>query len=347
MATDLTGGLSEDREYVFAEQPDDPEMRESVNIWLWDKGDQVGIPRIGVEAVADQWETHEVQVNIASGDGRVFTRFGTGKIHDPMNARGQPATLGAGPLSFEMIEPFRHWRMRFDGLVNGWTCDEQIAGGRPQGEPSVPVRAEIDLYSAVPPWENGGLLAEAKRVLEEQDEGALMGNPRFEQLARAQGTLKIGDEEHIIDGGALRIRRRGVRRLATFWGHAWQSALFPSGRAFGYITYPPRDDGLPTYNEGFVFEGEGELIPAWVVKAPWLKRLNHHGDDVSVVIETEQGIETIEAETVMSGFMVMGGVGPGTEGYPVLHQAITRFRWNGEVANGMTERSMPGNLIET
>ena len=213
MAVDLTGGMGDEREYVFAEQPDNPEMRESVNIWLWDKGDQVGIPRIGIEAVADQWETHDVQVNMASGDGRVFTRFGTGRVHDPMNAQGQPATLGAGPLSFELVEPFRHWRMHFDGIVNGWTCEEQIAGGEPQGDPSVRVQAELDLRSAVPPWENGGLLPEAKRVLEEQDEGGLMGGPRFEQLARAQGTVKVGDVEHRIDGGALRIRRRGIRRL--------------------------------------------------------------------------------------------------------------------------------------
>ena len=27
MAIDFTGGLSEDREFVFAEQPSDPEMR--------------------------------------------------------------------------------------------------------------------------------------------------------------------------------------------------------------------------------------------------------------------------------------------------------------------------------
>ena len=67
---------------------------------------------------------------------------------------------------------------------------------------------------------------------------------------------------------------------------------------------------------------------------------------MSVVIESEQGTETIEAETIMSTFMVMGGVGPGTEGYPVLQQGVTRFRWNGEVANGMMERSLPGNLIE-
>jgi hypothetical protein len=44
--------------------------------------------------------------------------------------------------------------------------------------------------------------------------------------------------------------------------------------------------------------------------------------------------------------MVMGGVGPGTDGFPVLQQAITRFTWDGETANGMMERSMPSNLVE-
>ena len=65
MAIDFTGGLSEDREYVFAEQPSDPEMRESVNTWVWDDGTDFGMPRIGVEAVADQWETHDIQFNLA------------------------------------------------------------------------------------------------------------------------------------------------------------------------------------------------------------------------------------------------------------------------------------------
>jgi hypothetical protein len=172
-----------------------------------------------------------------------------------------------------------------------------------------------------------------------------MGGPRFEQLARATGVARIGDAEHRIDGGALRIRRRGVRRLGTFRGHAWQSALFPSGRAFGYIVYPPRDDGLPTYNEGYVFEGDGELVPAWVVRAPWLDTLRPKGQDVSVLLETERGTTEIRAETVLSCFHVMGGVGPGTEGFPVLQQAVTRFTWDGETANGMLERSMPGNQV--
>jgi hypothetical protein len=346
MAVDLTGGLGDDREFVFGSQPDDPEMRESVNAWIWDDGDQFGMPRIGVEAVADQWETHDIQVNIATADGRVFNMFEAGKVHDPMGADGKPRILGAGPLSFELIEPFKHWKMRLDGLARGRSVQDQIAAAPPEGDPDVPVEIEVDIVSAAPPWENGELLPEAKRVLEEQDEGALMGGPRFEQLSRASGTVRIGDDQYQLQGGALRVRRQGIRRLGTFRGHAWQSAVFPTGRGFGYIVYPPRDDGLNTYNEGYVFEGDGELVPAWVVDAPWLRRLQPKGEDVSVVLETASGTTRIEGTSILSNFMVMGGVGSNPS-FPVLQQGLVNFMWDGETANGMMERSTPGDQLES
>jgi hypothetical protein len=344
MAIDLTGQLGDEREFVFPTQPEDREMRESVNAWIWDSGRDVGMPRIGIEAVADQWETHDVQVNIATGEGRVFNVFAPGKVHDALGRDGKPRVLGAGPLAFELIEPFRHWKMRLDGLAVETTVEHQIGGKRPDTVPSVPVDIEIDMQSAVPPWENGAMLPEARRVLDEQDEGALMGGPRFEQLSRATGTVRLGDAEYRIDGGALRVRRQGVRRLGTFRGHAWQSALFASGRGFGYIVYPPRDDGLPTYNEGYVFDGDGGLIPAWVVEAPWLRRLQPRDEDVSVVLQTANGTTRIQAESIMSTFSVMGGVGA-NPAYPVLQQAIVRYSWDGATANGMMERSMPGDQI--
>jgi hypothetical protein len=341
---DLTGGLDDEREFVFARQPDDPDMRESVNAWLWDdSGGPVGLPRLGVEAVADQWETHDLQLNVTTTTGRNLNRFGTGPVHPALGSDGKPRLLGAGPLVFELVEPFRHWRMRFDGLATPSTVEDQI-GGRRSDAAEVPVLIDLDIRSTVPPWENGALLPEARRVLDEQDEGALMGGPRFEQLSRATGTVRIGDEERAFDGGALRVRRQGVRRLGTFRGHAWQSAVFPSGRAFGYITYPPRDDGLATYNEGYLFEGDGRLVPAWVVEAPWLRRLQPSGEDVSVVLETAQGTTRIGGSSVMSNFMVMGGVGSGAD-FPVLQQAIARYSWEGETAQGMMERSMPGDQI--
>jgi hypothetical protein len=180
-------------------------------------------------------------------------------------------------------------------------------------------------------------------VLATQEEGDLMGGPRFEQLFRATGTLRVGDETRELRGGGLRIRRTGIRRLASFWGHAWQSAIFPSGRAFGCNLYPPRADGKVTFNEGYLFEGDGGLIPARVVQAPWLRRLQAKGDDASVVLETEHGTTTIHGETMLSTFLVMP---PEVGGGLNLQQAITRYTWDDETANGMLERSMPFDQLD-
>jgi len=332
---DLTGGLDPEREYVLGDAPDDPEMRESVNVWVWDEGDGLGLPRLGIEAVGEHWDTHDIQCNLALAGGRVVTIFQPGEAHDPVGDDGRPRVLGAGGLRFELVEPFVHWTASLEGTGTEITVDDQIAGWFPGGEGTpVPVELELDIRSAVPPYEAGTLLEEAGHVLATQEEGALMGGPRFEQLFRATGRLRVGEEEHELRGGGLRIRRTGVRELAEFRGHAWQSTVFPSGRAFGYITYPERTDGKPTLNEGYVFEGDGELIPARVVQAPWLNGLAASGEDVSVTLETEHGTTTIEGETRLSTFMVLGPL----EGF-ALHQAICRYRWDGEEANGMLERS--------
>jgi hypothetical protein len=340
MSVDLTGGLSDDREFVFATQPDDPEMRESVNIWAWDNGTEFGMPRIGVEAVADQWETHDIQVNIAFADGRVFNLMGTGEVHDPLGADGRPRTLGAGPLSFELLDPFRHWRARFDGEANQTSIQAQIDGWTPGrgSDDRARVELDLDIKSAAPPWESGTLLEEAGRVLATQEEGDLMGGPRFEQLFRATGRLRVGDEVHDINGGGLRIRRRGVRRLAAFRGHVWQSAVFPSGRAFGLCLYPDRTDGKPTFNEGYLFEGDGTLVPARVTDAPWLEKVEPRRQDASVTLVTEAGTTRIEGETILSTCYVMGP--PMIPQHFSLQQAIAAYRWDGETANGMLERSV-------
>ncbi len=205
---------------------------------------------------------------------------------------------------------------------------------------------------AVPPWIQGSLLPEARALLE-GGEGNLMGGPRYEQLLRASGTIQTPGREHTFNGSGLRIRRQGVRHLAEFRGHCWQSALFPSGRAFGYIAYPPRDDGQPTFNEGYVFEGDGALIPARVVQAPWLTSLQALGQDVSLVLETEEGIERIEGETVVSTFDIrhddqtraIKEMSTEIPDFPPLQQAGVRYVWNGEETFGMLERSSPRSKI--
>ncbi len=136
------------------------------------------------------------------------------------------------------------WRiLRIDGTgAARRTVDAQIGGQFPGTGERVPIDAPRSTSSgAVPPWLNGALLAEARWILEHQEEGALMGHPgASSSCAGRRARCDIGDESFTIDGGANRIRRQGIRRTASLWGHAWQAAIFPSGRGFAYITYPPR-----------------------------------------------------------------------------------------------------------
>ena len=129
-----------------------------------------------------------------------------------------------------------------------------------------------------PPWENGALLPEAEARARRAGRRRPDGRPPLRAAVPRDRHRAIGDERARASTAAASASvARASGGSAPFRGHAWQSAVFPSGRAFGYIVYPPRDDGKPTYNEGYLFEGDGELIPAWVVDAPWLRRLQPHG----------------------------------------------------------------------
>ncbi|WIM87418.1 hypothetical protein PT015_21665 [Candidatus Mycobacterium wuenschmannii] len=347
MPIDLTGGIDPSRELVFAEKPDDPEMRDSVSFWVVDDRGAVGLPRIGIEAVAANWDAHDIQVNVAFPDGRVFRLRANGSSWPVRGPDGRPSVLGAGGLGFRCLEPFHTWTMSFEGQAVQLSSQDLIDGNK--DGPLVDVSFHVEATMAVPPWVQGTLSAESGERLKTSIEGALMGGARYEQLFRATGALTTGIEQHDFSGTGLRIRRQGVRRLAGFWGHCWQSALFPSGRAFGYIAYPPRLDGEPTFNEGYIFDGDGGMTPARVVEAPWLTALKPCGEDAALTLETPSGTVHIEGETILSTHDVhhddkmysSEALKQEMPSFPALQQAGVRYRWDGEEAFGMLERSNP------
>jgi hypothetical protein len=293
-----------------------------------------------------------MQINIAFPDGRVFRLRDGGPSLPPQGPDGEPTVLGAGGLAFQCIEPFNRWTMTYDGKAVQ-TSSGDLAAGR-TGGPLVDVAFVVEAKMAVPPWIQGALQRDAAEQIRKSVEGDLMGGPRYEQLFRAKGSVTIDGQTQEFTGSGLRIRRQGVRKLAEFWGHAWQSALFPSGKAFGYIAYPPRPDGQPTFNEGYLFTGDGGLIPARAVQAPWLIRLQGPGEDVSVVLETAQGTVRIEGETVFSTHDIhhndntfsVREMKKENPNFPALQQAGVRYRWDGEETYGMLERSNPIEKID-
>ena len=172
-----------------------------------------------------------------------------------------------------------------------------------------------------------------------------MGHPwRFEQLCRTSGIVRIGDDEHRIEGGGNRIRRQGIRKVAQLWGHAWQAATFPSGRGFAYITYPPRKDGkadpqrgprLPRRRRPDPGPGDRPAV------APVARR--RAARTCRSASRPSRGTFEVRGETVLSTFMVMP---PEILGGLELQQALVRYTWDGETAPGMLERSIaPESLV--
>ncbi|WP_262403243.1 hypothetical protein [Actinomadura sp. CNU-125] len=88
MAVDLTGGIDPSREYMFADRPDAPEMRDSVSFWVVDDRGEMGLPRVGVEAVAANWDAHDFQINVAFGDGHVYRLRDGGPSHPAATRTG-------------------------------------------------------------------------------------------------------------------------------------------------------------------------------------------------------------------------------------------------------------------
>ena len=211
----------------------------------------------------------------------------------------------------------------------------------------MPIELEYDIRSAAPPWESGTLLEVAGRVLATQEEGDLMGGPRFEQLFRATGTLRVGDDEYSLNGGGLRIRRAGVRRLAAFRGHVWQSTVFPSGRALRALPLSAARRRQGHVQRGLPVRGRRRADPrvghrravAALRSRPRARTPRSRSRPRTAAPRRSQGT------TVLSTCMVMSAASAGNEaagrgmGNFRLQQAVCQYEWDGESATGMIERS--------
>ncbi len=341
---DWTGGLASNYDYMLAEKPDDPAMRESASIWLYEDNGEFGFPRIGIEGIGAAWENHRYDCNFAFKDGRALIDVRQdAKSHSPIGPDGRPSILGSGGLMFQCIEPFRKWRVTYDGQPMDTTSADIIAR---KADPSrrTDLRFEVDITMVTPAWVQDNTPEKLAKMTEaERTDAGLMGyGYRMEHLFRGEGTLTIDGQTRPFKASGLRIHRQSVRPLEAFRGHCWQSAVFPDGRAFGYVAYPPVDGEEDTYNDGYLYQG-GKWYPARARNIPFMRALVAGGDDVSVELESELGITRIGGVSAFNTFKLDIPELPGF----ALQQGGARYSWDGQTAFGMLERSTWESQIKT
>jgi hypothetical protein len=347
MTVDLSGGYDPACEYPLGERPVNPGLRDSVSMWISDSEGRFGFPRLCVEAVAGEWDNRGVQANIAFPDGRVLIGAGGFGVAPAKLVDGRAVTLNAGPLTFEVVEPLRHWRMTFDGTAYETTVEDQVRGIA--DGPRRKVFIEVDARMAAPPWTPGEKAAIAGDAATSHAVGAVGGH-RHEQLFNCSARFGIENEaERTFSGSGLLIRRTGERDVGEFPGHCWMSALFPSGKAFGILAFPPRLDGTPAYSEAFLFDGKDKRY-GLVIEAPWLTHFEPRGGACDLVLQMDDGEAVrISGKTANSTFVAKGSplfgnwtFGGGPHGLPLpFHQGDVEYTWDGERTFGMVERSLP------
>ena len=230
-------------------------MRDSVSFWVLDERGEVGLP-------AHRHRGRRVELGRTTDPGQRRVpgrpRVPAARRRHVLARRGprrQADGARRGTAGVHLRATVRHWTMTFDGKAVQ-TSSADLAAGSKDG-PLVDLRFQVEATMAVPPWVQGALQADAGIAAEDVHRGRPDGRrPLRAAVPRHGFGAGGGRAEHTFTGSGLRIRRQGVRRLEGFWGHCWQSALFPSGKAFGYIAYPPRPDGQPTVNEGYLFDGD-------------------------------------------------------------------------------------------
>ena len=344
--TPWSGDLDPDLDgSILQSRPDDPEMRESASIWLFEENGEFAFPRLGIEAVGAQWDAHRYDGNFAFPGGRILRTSTRGATHPAMGG-----VLGAGGLSFQCIEPFRKWRVRFDDTVYESTIQQQMAGNFrvfadtaiDPGLKRTPIAFDVEIESAAPGWTQDFRPEKLASLTEvERTDAGLMGfGWRVEQVFRGEGELTLDGQTRTFRCVGNRIHRQSVRPMGAFRGHCWQAAVFPDGTAFGLCVYPPREDGS-TYNTAYVVK-DGRMHFGTARNVPFLRRIMAKGDDVSVEIETDLGVTRISGETVFATFHIGN---PGVNGMN-NQQGAVRYTLDGMTAYGMIERSSPSELCE-
>ena len=188
MAIDLRSGMDASSDYFLAERPADADFRESASMWVFDDVGAIGLPRVGIEAVAGSWETRGLQVNLGFPDGRSAIVREAGEGRSPVDHDGVCRTFAAGGLVFRCVEPFKTITMTYEGTVFDTTA-AALAKGEPEGA-RIPLQVEVEMSCAAPPWVPGTLNEAAAEVFHQGFAGAYI-SPRYEQLCTSRAARFI------------------------------------------------------------------------------------------------------------------------------------------------------------
>jgi hypothetical protein len=331
---DLSGGLPSSDDLPNLDPGGDLATGENHAFWMFDNSGAFALLNCHVQAGGvpgetwPDWPTRRVGFALAAPGERLLVDWAveTGTTAD---------SLVVGGWTFRCVEPFVRWTATYRGNPRDTTTTENRNGVVDLTGERTPVEVDLELAMALPPWIQGDF---AEDMAGRSTGLSFIGIPRYEQLYRVEGEIRIDGAAHPISATGLRTHRYGERTLTLMKGHSWLTALFPSGRAFGSMRFPDPADG-DLFREAWVTGDDGPT-GARLIDSPWLTSLDCVGEQWTVELDTHDGPTEIRGETLAVSYSMGLGVNH-TPGSYVLAHGMGRFEWDGETTCGLIERSAP------
>jgi hypothetical protein len=264
--------MNPDKEQVLAIAPSIPFWSENLLFAMYDVGRDIGL-WLHLGTVPNDWTMWEDRVFISlPGDEGTLAMW----AYHRSPAERRP---GGPNLAFKCIEPFKRWKITFDGFaqhVSNHAMQNGLAGGARQR-----VVLDLDIVCATPVWDahshedgrgKGGMATQS------------WAKEHYEQMYRATGTAHFGEESHDIRAVGWRDHSRGPRGGTggdPWGGHVIAGGLFPSGRGFIFSSYW-KPDGKVNLQGGCLIEPDGTAHVAELVKFPRLLDLQLSGEILPV-----------------------------------------------------------------
>jgi hypothetical protein len=170
-----------------------------------------------------------------------------------------------GGFVWEIVEPLKKWRIRFDGQLN--------VGGH---DPAIPVEAVVGVADGT-----GEKVDVSYDLVFERDKPAYLydDNPEWDglfdghidEVGTVKGTLTVGEKTYEIDGRGSKDHSWGVRDWGKPKGWRWVDMLFEDGPEV--TVWRATFDGTHWLDDGAIYvDGVAEKITSFAESVTFVER---------------------------------------------------------------------------
>jgi hypothetical protein len=338
---ELSSGIDPLKERSDTVEPDVPFYTENLLFAISDPASDVGM-WLHTGTVPNDWTMWEDRVVLTLPQKQgVLSMWGY--------YRTRPQDKPGGPnLSFHCIEPFKRWRVTFDGYAHFATEAAMLAGLVPDGSRKR-LRIDLDIRCVSAVWDAEAAAAGEHGHGDMASQG--WAKEHYEQIHVATGVIQVDDSEISFNGSGWRDHSRGPRGGGTgspWGGHVIAGGYFPSGRSFILSRYWD-PSGRISLEGGCYTEADGAFRLARVSQSPQLRGLIPEGERLEFALRGEEGDLVLDMTTRRSLWMSMTkqlALGRDLGGPGLMY--VVNFgpcRWGGETGEVYIERSNPLNAL--